>query len=287
MTAVDELWAHLNALLLPAFSRYRERIADLPVEVKADKTLLTEADIDVQRLIVEAIRAMDSSAVIIAEEDERTQVRTEVLAAQGRVWVVDPIDGTAEFVRGNRTEFCSVVCLLEDWKPSAAFVLAPELGRDRTSILVTVDVAAANISVNGVPAAQPAAPVGDDGWLSITRSEGAPARTVDSAAKAAGYQLKTRTTSQTLDMVRTAIDLKGLTDPALPAFSLFCRREQKLWDGAAGLALGRACGLRDCDEAGAELPLSPQFLSAATPVFASTVMGQSETVAWFLEAAGQ
>jgi 3'(2'), 5'-bisphosphate nucleotidase len=286
MTSVDELWAHLNALLLPAFSRYRERIADLPIEVKADKTLLTEADIEVQRSIVEAIRAMEPSAVVIAEEDERTHVRTEVLAAQGRVWVVDPIDGTAEFVKASRTEFCSVVCLLEDWQPSAAFVLAPELGRGRTPILVTTDVASASIAVNGVPGTQPAAS-GDDRWLSITRSEGLPARTVDPIAKAAGYELKTRTTSQTLDMVRTAVDLTNLTDPPLPAFSLFCRREQKLWDGAAGLALGRACGLRDCDEAGAELPLRAQFLSAATPVFPSTVMGRPETVAWFLEAAGQ
>ncbi|MBR7824674.1 hypothetical protein KDK95_00010 [Actinospica sp. MGRD01-02] len=286
MTDVDELWVYLNALLLPAFTRYRERIADLPIEVKADKTLLTEADVEVQRSILDAIRAIEPSAVVIAEEDERTSVRTEVLAAQGRVWVVDPIDGTAEFVRGNRTEFCSVVCLLEDWQPSAAFVLAPELGRDRTPVLVTADVTSARISVNGVPATKPTAS-GNAQWLSLTRSEGSPVRAVDPAAKAAGYQLKTRTTSQTLDMVRTAVDLTNLTDPALPAFSLFSRREQKLWDGAAGLALGRACGLRDCDETGTELPLGPELLSAATPVFSSTVMGQPKTVAWFLEAAGR
>lgn len=127
-SSIDQLWAHLNAELVPTFSRYREWIADLPVEVKADKTLLTEADIAVQNSIIEAIRAMEPSAVVIAEEDERADVRTEVLQASGRVWVIDPIDGTAEFVRGDRIEFCSVVCLLEDWQPSAAFVLAPELG---------------------------------------------------------------------------------------------------------------------------------------------------------------
>ena len=139
--------------------------------------------------------------------------------------------------------------------------------------------------MNGVPSAQPTS--GDDRWLSITRSEGSPARAVDPIAPAAGYQLKTRTTSQTLDMVRTAVDLTGLTDPPLPGFALFCRRQQKLWDGVAGLALGRASGLRDCDETGSELPLGPDFLSAATPTFPSTVMGQPETVAWFLEATGQ
>ncbi|WP_034267707.1 inositol monophosphatase family protein [Actinospica robiniae] len=285
-TTADELWTYLNAQLVPAFSRYRERINELPVEVKADKTLLTEADIAVQKSIIEAIRAMEPSAVVIAEEDERTHIRTEVLEASGRVWVVDPIDGTAEFVRGDRVEFCSVVCLLEDWQPSAAFILAPELGEGRTSIVVTADVASKRVMVNGVPLS-PQESFDDSKWLSITRSEGLPARAVDPIAEAAGYRLKTRTTSQTLDMVRTAIDISGLTDPTLPRFSLFCRREQKLWDGVAGLALGRASGLRDCDEAGAPLPLNAQFLSTATPVFSSTVMGSPETVAWFLEAAGR
>jgi len=286
VTALDELWAHLNTLLLPAFTRYRGHITELPVEVKADKTLLTEADIAVQTSIVKAIRTMEPSAVIIAEEDERVQTRTEVPGAGGRVWVVDPIDGTAEFVRAEATEFCSVVCLLEDWQPSAAFILAPELGRGRTPVLVTADVAAGSVSVNGLPAASPTTTDGDR-WLSITRSAGDSARRVDPIAKAAGYQVKTRTTSQTLDMVRTAVDIADLTDPVLPRFSLFWRREQKLWDGAAGLALGRARGLRDCDETGMALPLGPQFLSAATPVFRSTVMGQPETVAWFLEAASR
>lgn len=132
-TTADELWTYLNAQLVPAFSRYRERINELPVEVKADKTLLTEADIAVQKSIIEAIRAMEPSAVVIAEEDERTHIRTEVLEASGRVWVVDPIDGTAEFVRGDRVEFCSVVCLLEDWQPSAAFILGPRTRR-RTDV---------------------------------------------------------------------------------------------------------------------------------------------------------
>jgi len=38
---------------------------------------------------------------------------------------------------------------------------------------------------------------------------------------ARGYRLKTRTTSQTLDMVRTCVDLAPYTDPALESFGLF------------------------------------------------------------------
>jgi 3'(2'), 5'-bisphosphate nucleotidase len=127
VSSVTALWTELERRLLPVFADYRGRLAELPIEMKADRTLLTEADIAVQALIVDAIRAVDPGAVVIAEEDERTGPREEVLTSRGRIWVVDPIDGTAEFVQPGHVEFCSVVCLLEDWQPAVAFVLAPEL----------------------------------------------------------------------------------------------------------------------------------------------------------------
>lgn len=282
--SVVALWNELEDCLLPVFAGYRSRISELPIEVKADHTLLTEADVAVQRIIIEAIRAADSGAVIIAEEDERTGTREDVAAADGRVWVIDPIDGTAEFVRAERTDFCSVVCLLEDWLPVAAFVLAPELGSGRVPLVVTADARSAQITLNGSPAVTPASE-GPERWISATRSAGSPERPFDSAADQAGYRLKTGTTSQTLDMLRTAVDLSGCTAPALPTFELFWRRKQKVWDGLAGLCLGAAAGLRSCDEDGKPSPTGPAFLSAAEPVFASTVMGQPEVVSWFLQAA--
>ncbi|MEU0427278.1 inositol monophosphatase family protein [Streptomyces canus] len=276
------LWDSLTERLLPVFTEYRSHIADLPVEVKADRTLLTEADISVQRIIIDAIRATEPDAVIIAEEDERQGLREEVASADGRVWVIDPIDGTAEFVREERVEFCSVVCLLEDWQPVSAFVLAPELGSGRTPLVVTADAAERRLTLNGDTVAPPATP-GPDHWISATRSAGAPPRDFDPAAGQAGFRLKTRTTSQTLDMVRAAVDLSHHTDPSLPPFELFWRRKQKVWDGIAGLCLGTAAGLRHCDEDGKPLPAAPAFFSQAEPVFASTVMGRPDVVSWFLD----
>jgi 3'(2'), 5'-bisphosphate nucleotidase len=278
---VDALWAELEKQLLQVFARYRSRIADLPVEVKADRTLLTEADIAVQQLIIDAIRACEPDAVIIAEEDEQTGIRHEVATAGGRVWVIDPIDGTAQFVHRERREFCSVVCRLEDWQPSAALVLAPELGANRAPLTITADARAGSVLLNGRPAPMPKA-ASADRWLSMTRSSGSPARPADATAEQAGYHVKTRTTSQTLDMVRTAVDLTGHTELAVQPFDLFLRRAQKVWDGLAGLCLGAAAGLRSCDEDGKPLPSGPDFLSAAEPAFASTVMGRPETVSWYL-----
>ena len=275
--SVTTLWDVLEDKLLPVFAAYRSRIAELPAQLKADRTLLTEADVVIQDLIVAAVREFDPDAVIIAEEDQRTGIRTEVAAADGRVWVVDPIDGTAQFVRAENREFCSVVCLLDDWQPVAAFVLAPELGTGRSSLAITADVRQNGVSINGKPAASRTSE-----WISATRSAGSRERPFDTVANAAGFQLKTRTTSQTLDMVRTAADLEGRTDLQLPSFELFWRRRQKVWDGLAGLCLGAASGLRSCDENGEPLPLGPDLLSQAEPEFPSTVMGRPESVSWFL-----
>jgi 3'(2'), 5'-bisphosphate nucleotidase len=133
VSSVTTLWAELEQRLLPTFADYRSRLAELPIEVKADRTLLTEADIAVQALIIDAVRTLEPDAVVIAEEDDRTDLREDVLTSRGHIWVVDPIDGTAEFVQPGQVEFCSVVCLLEEWQPAAAFVLAPELGRGGSS----------------------------------------------------------------------------------------------------------------------------------------------------------
>ena len=280
--SAGELWAVLEEQLLPVFADYRSRIVEVPVEVKADRTLLTEADIAVQELIVSAICAMEPDAVIIAEEDERNGPRSEVTASRGRVWVIDPIDGTSQFVNGETVEFCSVVCLLDDWEPVEAFVLAPELGAGRTPLLATANARTGTMLLGGLEVHTPPAD-SRARWISVTRSADDPPRPLEAAAARDGYRAKTRTTSQTLDLLRTVLDISSLTEPPLAYFSLFWRRDQKLWDGAAGLCLAAAAGLPTCDEYGRPLPHGPRFLSQPLPTFPSTVVGRPETVAWFLD----
>ncbi|MGW4412400.1 inositol monophosphatase family protein [Nonomuraea sp. NPDC004702] len=279
----DSLWSALEQQLLPAFTHYRQRLAELPIQRKADQSLVTEADINIQRMIIQNIRDMDSGAVVIAEEEEprisESRRREDILRADGRVWIIDPIDGTAEFVRDDRIEFCSVVCLYEDWEPKASFILAPELGKGRTSLLITADRRTSTVRLNGAPA-----PLADRARneISATRGTASGEREFDAVAERMNYQVKTRTTSQTLDMLRTAINLADYTEPALLTYDLFWRRQQKIWDGAAGLCLADVLRLRRCDEHGFPLPSGPDFLSSPTPLFDSTVMGLPETVDWFL-----
>lgn len=135
----------------------------------------------VQDLIVSAIRAKEPDAVIIAEEDERNGPRSEITASRGRVWVIDPIDGTSQFVHGEKVEFCSVVCLLDDWEPVEAFVLAPELGAGRTPLLATANARTGAVLLGGLGMHTP--PAGSrTRWLSVTRSAADPPRPLEAAA---------------------------------------------------------------------------------------------------------
>ncbi|MGN9910856.1 inositol monophosphatase family protein [Phytohabitans sp. LJ34] len=277
---LGSLWDTLEVDLLEAFRHYRARLDTLDVGKKPDDTLLTEADVAVEKLIVQRIREVDRNAVVVAEEDKRTTIRGDVLASPELIWVIDPIDGTAEFVRHDRVEFCSVVCLLRDRKPVAAFVFAPELGKGRQPITVTTDVATPAISVNRVPAG----PRTDHRKsASVTRSSGVTPRPFEEPMLQAGYRLKTRTTSQTLDMVRTAVDLTEVTDGQLFPFDVFHRRRQKVWDGLAGLCMGAAAGLLAVDAKGHNrTPVDIETLSQPEPTFDATTMGTPEEVRWFL-----
>jgi 3'(2'), 5'-bisphosphate nucleotidase len=118
------------------------------VVTKPDQTLLSEADLAVQEHIVAQINALDPGASIVAEEDDDSSPR----AHDGKyTWIVDPIDGTAEFVRPERIEFCSVVCLLEDRRPIAALVVAPEIGLGRSPVVVRLESLDLPIEVNRTP----------------------------------------------------------------------------------------------------------------------------------------
>jgi 3'(2'), 5'-bisphosphate nucleotidase len=267
---VSSLWQELEVVLPPLVAGYRSK-RNLHVEQKLDSTLLSEADIAVQGKIIECVRAFDPDALIVAEEDSHLQVPSRRANSDGRVWIIDPIDGTAQFVVGEGREFCSVVCLVEDGKPVAAFVLAPELGPDRSPVCVRLSGPDELVEINGQRV--PGQPMSDRPQsVSVTRSPGTQARAYEAGLSARGYQLKTRTTSQTLDMVRTCVDLAPFTDPPLESFGLFYRERQKVWDGAAGMCFAYAAGLYVGDGAGRERTSIEIALDVADPQFDSTLI---------------
>lgn len=96
----------------------------LDVEEKSSPVdLVTEADRTAQRRAIEVIREADPDAVVVAEEeDERKHV-----PETGRAWVIDPIDGTTNYVHGLRV-WATSVAVVEGGEARAAANLAPALG---------------------------------------------------------------------------------------------------------------------------------------------------------------
>lgn len=86
--------------------------------------LVSEADEAAQARVVETIRA-ESDAPIVGEEADADT--TGSVPDSGRAWVVDPIDGTANYLRGIRLWTTSVAAV-EDGRPVAAASVAPALG---------------------------------------------------------------------------------------------------------------------------------------------------------------
>ncbi|MCB1494039.1 MAG: inositol monophosphatase [Rhodobiaceae bacterium] len=87
---------------------YRNRLGTLTVENKAPQDFVTEADRGVERLIEEAFAARYPDDAMLGEE---YGLRA---GTSGYTWVVDPIDGTANFVTGNSIWCVSIACFHED-----------------------------------------------------------------------------------------------------------------------------------------------------------------------------
>ncbi|GAC1622088.1 MAG: 3'(2'),5'-bisphosphate nucleotidase CysQ [Candidatus Elarobacter sp.] len=86
---------------------------------KADESPLTAADLTANAIILDALRALDPLTPVISEE---TVCELDELPRS--FWLVDPLDGTREFVAGNG-EYTVNVALVEDGVPVLGVVHAP------------------------------------------------------------------------------------------------------------------------------------------------------------------
>ncbi|TAL87027.1 MAG: 3'(2'),5'-bisphosphate nucleotidase [Rhodanobacter sp.] len=122
----------------PAFARQIGEIAraagaaildvyqgDFAVQTKMDASPLTAADLAAQKVIMAALSSLDPVLPVLSEEarvlpwSERRQ--------WSRYWLVDPLDGTREFVKRNG-EFTVNIALIDDHRSVLGVVLAPVSG---------------------------------------------------------------------------------------------------------------------------------------------------------------
>ncbi len=102
-------------------SRYRS--TDLVVETKPDLTPVTESDRAVEQALRERLAGARPGDAVLGEEFGAQEAR-----GNGRRWIIDPIDGTKNYVRGIPV-WATLLALEVDDRLMAAVVSAPALGR--------------------------------------------------------------------------------------------------------------------------------------------------------------
>jgi 3'(2'), 5'-bisphosphate nucleotidase len=95
--------------------------ADFGVETKKDDSPVTKADLDAHYVLVGGLAQLTPHIAIVSEEDP---AYLEVPQQNNRYWLIDPLDGTKEFINRNG-EFTVNLALIEDNSPSLGFVSTP------------------------------------------------------------------------------------------------------------------------------------------------------------------
>lgn len=119
--ADDLRLAHVLADAVDQLTMSRFKAQDLEVSTKPDLTEVTDADRAAEELVRAQLRRSRSRDQVIGEEFGST-------GSSPRQWVIDPIDGTSNFVRGVPV-WGTLIGLIEDGRPVVGLVSAPALSR--------------------------------------------------------------------------------------------------------------------------------------------------------------
>jgi 3'(2'), 5'-bisphosphate nucleotidase len=230
------------------------------VDGKADGSPVTEADLAADRIICEGLTALVPDIPAISEE----RVHLAKPPYDGTFFLIDPLDGTKEFVAG-RDEFTVNLALVSDGTPLLGIIGAPALGliwrglvgRGAERLTVGDGTATRVEPIRTRPIPPPGAP-----WLvAVSRSHG-DARTeafIDARPNAVRQKLGSA--------VKFGRIAEGAAD-IYPRFAPTCE-----WDIAAGHAIVTAAGGRVTDTQGADLQFGrgrpdfivPEFIAWGDP----------------------
>ncbi|MFT3730787.1 MAG: 3'(2'),5'-bisphosphate nucleotidase CysQ [Hyphomicrobium sp.] len=104
-------------------SQYRS--AGPNISRKSDGSPVTDADEAAEELILRELQKLAPSVAVIAEESVSAGVID--IAPKSTVFLVDPLDGTKEFISG-KPDYTVNICLVEDGRPKLGVVFAPARG---------------------------------------------------------------------------------------------------------------------------------------------------------------
>src|SRR6266567_6166466 len=116
----DLRFAHVLADAADDITMRRFRAIDLSVETKPDLTPVTDADLAAEESLRGLLRRARPRDAMLGEEYGRT-------GSSQRCWIIDPIDGTKNYVRGVPV-WATLVGLMADGEVTVGVVSAPAIG---------------------------------------------------------------------------------------------------------------------------------------------------------------
>lgn len=201
----------------------------------ADWDLVTDADVNAEHMLTAALTALIDIPVVGEEATAENAALLDIVGAPGACWVVDPVDGTRNFVDGKET-FACMIALVDDGRTQAAWITYPTTGRELHAALGV----GAFLDGERITAAAPSDPAALRGAIGARLKPGARGTVLDRAATlgpatpirfCAGWDY--------LDVVT------GVTDYVSFSRSL-------PWDHAPGSLIAREAGLDSRRHDGAE-----------------------------------
>ena len=105
---------------------YQQDNAAFNITGKADDSPLTAADLAAHQLIVKALTALTPELPILSEE--AADISWHIRQNWQRYWLVDPLDGTKEFIKRNG-EFTVNIALIDNGEPLLGVIHAPVLAK--------------------------------------------------------------------------------------------------------------------------------------------------------------
>ncbi|HTA64025.1 MAG TPA: inositol monophosphatase family protein [Xanthomonadaceae bacterium] len=210
--------------------RYIHRLDSLNVVEKTRQDFASEVDSQAEAEIVKELKRAHPDYAVLGEEG----------GAKGRsnsIWVIDPIDGTSNYLRGN-PHFCVSIALVENGVPTHGVVFDPL----RNELFT--------------------ASRGGGAMLNDRKIRCAPRPTLEGAVLATGFAPRERARAPAqLECIRVLLeqaeDIRRAGSAALDLAYVACGRVDgyfeagvKAWDIAAGILLVREAGGHVCDFAG-------------------------------------
>jgi len=199
--------------------------AGVDARVKADRSPVTDADEEAERLILAELAAAFPGVPVVAEEEAAAGRMAQV---GSRFFLVDPVDGTKEFVRRGG-EFTVNIGEVVDGAPVSGVVFAPAIGR----LFVGAGGEGAFEIANGATRRIAARAPADDGLVAVSSKSHPDAKT-DALLKS----LKIKGQTNAGSSLKFCLVAAGEAD-------IYPRAGHTMeWDTAAGDAVLRAAGGR-------------------------------------------